>query len=148
MPEFLVYNDKESAVIMRKSKNDNSTYFLFYKNPDGLSREYIMQNLNKNLCLKDRIKYATHLNPFGRHFHGITILAGRVWEPLYCVDENAEKYKQLENVILSSLPDEKYSGGRNMCSFVRINQPHEVVNDIISKYKNLEAEYTQTEIEQ
>lgn len=148
MPEFLVYNDNESAVIMRTSKNDNSTYFLFYKNPDGLSREYIIQNLNKSLSLKDRIKYATSLNPFGRHFHGITILAGRVWEPLYCVNENTEKYKQLENVILSSLPDGKYSGGRNMCNFVRINQPQEVVNNIISKYQNLENEYNQTAIEQ
>ena len=39
--QFLVYNDNETAVTMRKSKDDNPTYFHFYKNLVNLTTENI-----------------------------------------------------------------------------------------------------------
>jgi len=144
--KYIVFNENNSTVILCKGPQ-NEVCFKFYQNPDNLSNDYIIQNLNKPLCLKDKIKYCRYVSRFSRTFGFGTILAGRMFEPLYCIDNHKNTYIELENTILSSLPDGKYSGGRNMSNFVTTTCSPEVLEEIVSKFQELEKKHRDNEEE-
>lgn len=144
----IVYNAKQTMITLNKNTKGNEYFFMFYRNRDNISDEYIKNNLNEHLRLKDKIKIMLDKSPLNRNYKGYMALAGKVWYPLTCNFEANKQHCEIWDTIANSMTDGQIvKSGDIMGQYLRVVCPENELQNIVNNLAKLEKKHKKEELE-
>ena len=144
--KYVVYNYEGLIVLLTTYKEEgealNNVYCRTYLNNKNLSNEYIENNLDKSLGLKDKIKAAYKRSIFNRNLTEEVVLAGEILKPVYLGQEVLKiKEDEITRMIRDCLKEGKFVCGFEFITGVNVCATDDELRDILKGFEKLENEH-------
>ena len=141
---YIIYNDLETLILFTDHREDNIPSCIeIFDNKKQLPNEYLKQNVDKKLSLKDKMIVLYHKSPMCRIVHFDSVFCGHRFETQQCNEKLEPKFREIYETLTKSIDDEyldlaSLGHTSNFHSFYCSNNE---VEDLFENFKKLEEKH-------
>lgn len=144
--KYVVYNCDGLIVILtfHKEKGEimQNAYFKTYENRKNISNEYIEDNLEKSLSIKDKFVAAYKKSFFNRNLSEEIILAGEILKPVYLGQEVLKtKEDEITRMIRDCVVKGDFISGFETSNGINVKVSNGELSEIVEGFERMEQEH-------
>lgn len=149
--KYIVYNCNYLIVLLKthikEGEKFNSVFLETYANNKNLTNEYIEENIEKSLSIKDKIRVAYIRSTFNRTLGNELVLAGEILKPIYLGQETLKfREDEITSMVMSCLDDGEFISGFDTTNSIHVKATKEAIEKIIKGFETLENEHKKISI--
>lgn len=147
---YIIYNDLETLILFTDHREDNIPSCIeIFDNKKQLPNEYLKQNVDKKLSLKDKMIVLYHKSPMCRIVHFDSVFCGHRFETQQCNEKLEPKFREIYETLTKSIDDEYLDlASLHTSNFHSFYCSNNEVEDLFENFKKLEEKHRKEKQEQ